>query len=128
MFAASLLIWWYSAGWLKQVQLIKQSLFGTADLFSIGILLKTLFAPFRQISASSQINDTFGDKIRAAFDKLFSRIVGTIMRTIMIFIGIIVLLLQVLFSGFRLMIWPLIPLTPLIGLMLTLLNWVPPWV
>ena len=52
MFLVGIFQWWYGNGLL---QYIRQSFLGvlrTADFFSVGLLLKTLFNPFRQISAA----------------------------------------------------------------------------
>ena len=128
MFIVGLLQWWYGAGWMNRLQLAKIGLFKTSDFFSVNILIKTLFAPFRQISASSGVNDTIGEKMRAAFDKLFSRIIGAIVRTGMIFIGMIALFVNLIFIVINLILWPIIPALPLIGIILTLSGWVPIWI
>ena len=128
MFIVGLLQWWYGAGWINRLQLAKIGLFKTSDFFSVNILIKTLFAPFRQISASSGVSDTIGEKMRAAFDKLFSRIIGAIVRTGMIFIGMIALFVNLIFIVINLILWPIIPALPLIGIILTLSGWVPIWI
>ena len=43
--------WWYSTGWKKLIERVRESLLNVYDYFSLGLLLKTLFAPWRQISA-----------------------------------------------------------------------------
>ena len=127
MFIVSMIKWWYGGGWFNKLRLAKDSLAKTEDFFSIGLLVKTLFAPFRQISASSGVNDTIGEKLRAAFDKLFSRIIGAIMRTGMIIFGIIALTFNVILLGVGLITWPIIPLLPIVGVILSLSGWVPIW-
>lgn len=128
MFITSLFQWWYGKGWLNKLKLAQRSLAATSDFFSIGILVKTLFAPFRQISADTGVNDTIGEKMRAAFDKLFSRIIGSIVRTGMIFFGIVALFFNSIFLIAGLIIWPFVPLAPIIGIILTVSGWVPVWI
>ena len=128
MFIVGLFQWWYGVGWANRLQLAKTSLFKTSDFFSIGILLKTLFAPFRQISAASGVNDTIGEKFRAAFDKLFSRIIGAIVRTGMVVIGLVFLLVNSIFLLFSIFLWPFIPILPIIGIILAASGWVPIWI
>ena len=127
MLITGLFQWWYGQGWLNKFRLSRISLSKTADFFSIGILAKTLFAPFRQISATSGVNDTIGEKLRAAFDKLFSRVIGAVMRTGMIIIGLIALAINAVFLGLGLVLWPLIPLMPIAGITLLIVGWVPLW-
>ncbi|MDO8335911.1 MAG: hypothetical protein Q7T74_03990 [Candidatus Saccharibacteria bacterium] len=116
MFIVGLLTWWYSAGWQRFGQLLLEKLVISEDFFSIDILLSTLFAPFKQISANYGSGGTLQMKLQAWFDKLFSRFIGAIIRIVLIFIGALWLLIQVIVDAILMVIWPLIPLLPLIGL------------
>ena len=49
------------------------------DYFSIDLLVRTWFAPFRQISAGA-VDGPIGVQIRAFFDRLISRTIGGIVR------------------------------------------------
>ena len=51
MLAVSFLQWWYLRGWLAYFDGFRIKMRDMADFFSIGLLLRTLFQPFRQISA-----------------------------------------------------------------------------
>ena len=53
MFIVGLLGWWYGAGWRERARMIIERLAKAYDFFSLDLLIKTLFAPFRQISAGS---------------------------------------------------------------------------
>jgi len=117
----NLLRWWYTDGWRKRTRLIANRLDGTIDYFSIDLLLKTLFAPFRQISAG-RVDGPLGVKMRALIDKLFSRIIGAFIRFIILVIGGIVIGLQAVLGVMILIGWGLVPLFPVIGLMLTLIG------
>ena len=114
MVIISLLSWWYSEGWLEQISLAKRSFIKLADKFSIGMLLKTLFAPFRQISVGEQA----GSLASVIADKLISRLVGSVMRLVMVFVGTLALIIYAIISVFRLASWPLLPLAPVLGLIL----------
>ena len=85
-----LLQWWYVGGWRIFASGLRNRLRNTADLFSIGILFKTLFAPFRQISA---VGDG-ASRWQAFLDRLFSRMVGGVVRLLIIQAGIITLVFQ----------------------------------
>ena len=117
MVIISLLSWWYSEGWLEQISLTKRSFIKLADKFSIGMLLKTLFAPFRQISVGEQAGKTASLSSVIA-DKLISRLVGSVMRLVMVFVGTLALIIYAIISVLRLAGWPLLPLAPVLGLIL----------
>ena len=109
--------WWYGAGWHAQIKRIKVSMQRTSDFFSISLLAKTLFAPYRQISADATGND-IASKFRAWGDRLFSRIIGAVMRTFMIIFGLVTLFLMLMLSLIRLILWPAVPLLPIVGVIL----------
>ena len=113
MVIISLLSWWYSEGWLEQISLTKRSFIKLADKFSIGMLLRTLFAPFRQISVGEQAGKT-ASLASVIADKLISRLVGSVM----VFVGTLALIVYAIISVFRLAGWPLLPLAPVLGLIL----------
>lgn len=116
MVITSLLSWWYVEGWREQLMRIKWAFIRIADRFSIGLLIKTLFAPFRQISADEQAR---GNNLATVItDKLVSRLIGCFMRTIMIIVGTITLILLAIVSAIRMLMWPLLPVLPIVGVIL----------
>lgn len=124
MVITSLLGWWYSDGWLSELTRIRWSFLKVADKFSIGLLAKTLLAPFRQISANEQAR-TAGGLINVLIDKLISRLVGLFMRLVMITLGLVTLLLLMAISLIRIVVWPMLPLLPVIGVALMLMVGAP---
>ena len=84
----------------------------TADFFSIGLLVRTLFDPFRQISAG---------QVRAQAPlavRLFSRAVGAVVRLLVLFAGLVVISLRAVWAVGSIMVWALLPVTPVIGIIL----------
>lgn len=118
MIIAGMLQWWYSDGWKDQADKARLAFLKVADYFSIGLLIRTLFAPFRQISANEG-GRTLDEKMQAATDKLISRLIGLIVRSFTIVAGLIVLAGLAVISGVRLVAWPLLPVMPVVGLILT---------
>lgn len=114
MLIVGLVRWWYIQGWLEQLTEIRTGFVRLADRFSIGILLRTLFAPFRQISANESAHNN-GGVLNVLADKLISRLVGGFLRTIMVLVGSMALFLSGLIGLVRLAIWPLLPILPVIG-------------
>lgn len=124
MILVGILSWWYGRGWALAARRVKGRLASLYDYFSIDLLLKTLFAPFRQISAGG-VDGPLPVKLRAWFDKLLSRIIGSIVRLIIIIIGVAALLVTVLGGLVYLVVWAVMPLAPVLGLTMMLMGWVP---
>lgn len=119
-----MLTWWYREGWLQCIKRVEARLDATLDYFSFGLLVRTFFAPFRQISAGS-VNGSLEVKMRATLDRLLSRLIGTIVRSIMIIAGSIAMLLNVIAGIVFIVGWGFVPLLPIIGLGLFAVGWLP---
>ena len=124
MFIVGLLSWWYGAGWRQRAMLIRERVARTVDYFSIDLLLKTLFAPFRQISAG-KINGPIAVKWRAFVDRTISRVIGSIIRIFIILIGCVTIILYGVMGLATLVLWAIIPALPLIGFLLFISGWTP---
>ena len=120
MILSDLIIWWYSGGIKFFASKLFDKLKNTADFFSISELLKTLFSPFRQISAGGTTALSLDARFQAFLDRLFSRFVGAFIRIFIILLGIIVLIFQSIFSFIFILIWPLLPIAPLASIVLFL--------
>lgn len=115
MLILALFSWWYGPGWLQQVVRIQASFEAALASFSVLDLLRTLFAPFRQISAGN-VRGPLEVKFRAWVDRLISRFVGAFVRIILIFVGFLYLLLLLVIGMIRLVIWPLLPVLPIVAI------------
>lgn len=124
MFVVGILSWWYSAGWRQRLTMLQERLARTVDYFSIDLLLRTLFSPFRQISAG-RVDGPLGVKLHAFFDRLISRAIGAMVRSFMIVMGVFAIVLHGLIGTVTLIVWAIIPLLPAIGLVLFIVGWVP---
>lgn len=114
MVMLSMLSWWYLDGLKDQFKRVRKMLGGVNDQFSIKLLLKTLFYPFRMIDADKSYGPSLGDKIKAWFDKLISCLIGGFIRTIVVIIGVIMLFLTFIFCVLRIIFWVILPLLPII--------------
>jgi len=128
MFLVGILSWWYGRGWLSQWRRIGHRWRATVDYFSIGQLFSTLFAPFRQISATPTKNSNPAEAFRAFFDQLISRIVGAFVRFFTIVAGCIVIILQVIYESLLMVLWWFLPFMPVVGFILLAIGWVPKWI
>ena len=111
MLALSLIQWWYTKGWGILCSGLRNKLKDAADFFSIGSLLKTLFAPFRQISANAS-GTSLESRIAAFFDKLLSRVIGAIVRIFIIVFGMVTIMVETFVGIALILAWPLVPLVP----------------
>jgi len=124
MFIVAILKWWYGAGWYHQILGVRQHLIGTLDYFSIDLLARTLFSPFRQISAG-KVNGPLGVQMRAFFDRLISRLIGAMVRASMILIGLVAIILSACAGTVIAMLWICVPVLPIIGVVLCAAGWMP---
>lgn len=90
---------------------------GVLDFFSVGLLAGSLFAPYRQISASGG-NGTAGDQLRAFGDRLFSRVIGAVIRSALIVIGLVSALAVGVVGLIIVAAWPILPVLPIVGVFL----------
>lgn len=126
MFLVGLLSWWYGDGLFARIQSIKARLAAVFDFFSIFILIKTLFAPYKQISAGGNY-DKSETWLQVIADKLISRVIGFFARVFLIIAGLLVIIFQLLFSAGTIIFWLVLPIVPVAGLILFVIGWVPEW-
>lgn len=117
MIIAQMYVWWYLSGWARVVKGLGTKLSNAMDFFSLGLLLKTLFEPFKQISAGEAAP---GAQMQAFFDRLFSRVIGAVVRIGLLLVGILVVLVELTLGLALIIIWPVIPFLPLVGLVMTI--------
>ena len=110
--------WWYLRGWMDFARGIADKIRNSADFFSIGLLLRTLFYPFRQISAYSDENASLQAQLQAFFDKLLSRTIGAVVRIGILIFGLIAIILEGVIGIVLMILWPLAPLMPIVAVIL----------
>lgn len=124
MFMVGLLSWWYTSGIKRAVGKVGARFAGLLDYFSIDLLARTLFSPFRQISAGS-VDGPIDAQLRAWADRTISRVIGAIVRTIVIVVGCLAIIAQGIASCLYLLLWVGVPLLPFVGLVMMLVGWMP---
>ena len=121
MIIVALFSWWYGAGWARAFKRVGSRMGVMLETFSVALLLRTLFDPFRQISAG-QVRGSFDTQLRALGDRLFSRVFGAVVRSIFIFVGLVASLGVGLFGLIEVIVWPVVPFLPAVGLALLLVG------
>ena len=124
MFIVGLLGWWYGAGWRERIRIVGARLLRIFDFFSLDLLLKTWFSPFRQIG-TAQVQGSLGDQLRALGDRVVSKVIGGVVRTLTMIVGLVVLVVAVVAGAFEIIIWLVVPLLPVVGAILFAVGWVP---
>ena len=124
MFIVGLLQWWYGAGWKQQLVRYRERLAGMYDYFSIDLLARSLFAPYRQIAAG-KVRGPLAVQWRAFVDRLVSRVIGAMVRSIVIVVGVAGLVLAAAGGMAMLTVWLAAPAIPAVGMTLWLAGWVP---
>lgn len=122
MILAEVFAWWYTTGWTRLIHVAGARIAATLEFFSISLLLKTLFDPFRQIDAG-RVRGSMQAEMKAFGNRLFSRIMGFFIRMVTIFAGLVTASFVMLFGLVQLILWPLLPLLPLLGLVAMLAGW-----
>lgn len=118
-----MILWWYSSGWKVFVGKLKTGLESITDFFSMGSLIRTLFKPYRQISAEVAGDGASLDlKFQMFLDRLISRIVGFFSRLILLLTGIMMIIVGGIISLILIILWPFIPLLPIAGIILTTMG------
>ena len=106
--------------------MVRERLAGLMDYFSLDLLLKTLFSPFRQISAE-KTSGSLNVQMHAFFDRLISRMIGMMIRLVMIIIGTGAIITYAIIGLLALIVWAFVPFLPILGLILFVMGWVP-WI
>lgn len=100
--------WWYGPGWVQAFKNIKIHTIGVSQAFSIPILLKTLFAPWhRMITYPGRALE---DKFKAAIDNIVSRMVGFVIRLMVVITATLMILFTAIGYGLLAIAWPFVPL------------------
>jgi hypothetical protein len=113
MLILALFSWWYTDGWAQLGRRAVLRIAGVLDFFSVGLLLKSLFAPFRQISVG-RVQGSLNTQLRAWADRQISRGIGAMVRLGVIFFGLIGVAIMIIVSAALLVLWPLVPFVPVI--------------
>lgn len=116
-----LIQWWYGHGWMGQLASGRSRIAWIIESFSVGILARTLFDPWKQIISFTGRDASLDMKFRAGVDNFVSRIVGVLVRLCVLIAASVCVLFSLLLSIALFAVWPLIPIVP-IGLVLVSLG------
>lgn len=101
--------WWYSDGYRDLLIRIKDRIVRVWHYFSVALLVKTLFAPWKRIITYP--GKSIQERLRAVIDNLVSRLVGFFVRVLVIFVAVIVVIIATLLGGLMVIAWPFAPIS-----------------
>jgi hypothetical protein len=108
MFMLDLFSWWYGTGWVGVLRSTKRRLSELSEMFSLQILLRTLFSPWRRII--SYPGAGIDAKMRALADNFVSRCIGFTVRFFVLIAAAFAFVFLLCVSIVEIVLWPLIPL------------------
>jgi len=101
-------VWWYTTGWLETLQRIGGHIEAVWRMFSVPILLRTLFAPWRRIVTTP--GKGMDQLFRSMLDNTISRLVGFVVRLFVLLAAIVLTCGMAIFGLVVTVLWPLLPL------------------
>lgn len=104
------LVWHYSLAVLQFSRVYKNITVFLYNFFSIPILLKTFFAPWRRMGESYPEDKTQLVEIISSFVvNMIVRMVGVVMRSVIILIGFLTVTIFIIFYPILLLLWLALP-------------------
>lgn len=102
------ILWHYTKSWTDFVRVISNYLWFISNFFSIKLLSRTLFSPWRRLSIAGGKGqeDSFAG---ALLINTIMRGVGFLIRVVTIVVGCIAIVAGILFTGILFVLWLLFP-------------------
>lgn len=113
MLGLQFISWWYSAGWQEIVKSARRRIVNTYKLFSINLLLITLIQPWHRIITYP--GQTISDRARALVDNAVSRLVGFVVRLVVLLYATLLISIVALISGLEILLWPILPIVSVVA-------------
>ena len=101
--------WWYTAGWLNAFERIGERIKKIYQDFSLAILFRTLFEPWKQITSYAPTTSSLDLNFRVWFDNFFARIIGFVIRLSVIFFALVIISFVAVAGLIMALFWPLVP-------------------
>lgn len=120
MLALEFFTWWYSQGWQQLAKNMQRRISKTSSMFSVPILLRTLFSPWKRIITYP--GSSLDTKIHAFSDNMVSRFVGFTVRLLVLFTATIMLLIVSVVAIIELIVWPLLPILTVVTIVKGILG------
>ncbi len=110
IFVKDYFFWHYSTAFREGFIVWKNFLWFLSQFFSLGLLLRTLFSPWRRIREYYSRGFDPKQYFEVLVINLMMRFIGFIIRIVTIFIGLLVELMAIIAGAFAFIVWLLFPL------------------
>ena len=120
MIVLEILAWWYRRGWAQVANNAQERLGKVSHLFSVPILIRTWFSPWRRII--SYPGAGIDAQVRAMTDNFVSRLVGFTVRSIVLLTAGIMLAGCAVLAFVQLIVWPLLPPAVVVSVILGIIG------
>ncbi len=111
-------VWWYGTGLIQAYQIATSIMAHVTDFFSLPILFRTLFAPWKNDVTVAR-NLSLADQLKVWQMNFVGRFIGFLVRSVVIVVALLILFILVLAGAAGLVIWllgpPLVIILPLLG-------------
>ncbi len=107
MLALAFFSWWYGRGWQLTINRMPLMVSRNVQTFSVSILLKTLFEPWKRIVSNPGVG--ISAHAQASLDNAISRIVGFFVRILVLIAALVTTLIISIIGIVQIIIWPLLP-------------------
>ncbi len=104
------LAWHYGEALHSIIAITRNFIWFTGHLFSIGLLLKTLFTPWQRILDDGTHNSTMGDVVGTYVINILMRFAGGIIRLVVVGAGLIISTVIALGGGIFFLFWIAFPM------------------
>lgn len=110
--------WWYRYGWQAAARALLHVLHETLHNFSVPVLVRTLFAPWKQTVNVAGPNTPLPVRMQWWVGNQVSRFLGTAIRLIVLVVAFLLLTATATIGGVLLVVWPLAPAAIIGGLVM----------
>lgn len=118
MIALDYFVWWYSSGFLRLLKYLKAFIIILADNFSVRILVRTFFQPWKRDVTSTK-GLSLDRRLRVWGWNLISRGFGMVIKGFTFLIFLIIFLSLIIIEFIAIIIWLAYPLLVIGGLIYT---------
>lgn len=114
--------WWYRYGWQAAARALLRLLHATLHNFSVPVLVRTLFAPWKQTVNVAGPNTPLPVRLQWWVGNQVSRFLGAFIRIIVLGVAIVFLTATAITGGVLLLLWPFAPVAVVGGFIMAVVR------
>lgn len=114
--------WWYRHGWQSAASALLQFLKAILQNFSVPVLVRTLFAPWKRTVNVAGPNTPIQVRLQWWIGNQVSRFIGFIIRAFVLMVALLMLLVGAIGGGLLLLAWPLAPVATILAIVMAVVR------